>query len=107
MGLACSKTLAAKGASRVRILVVPVVLGVLLFVGANIGAVALSVLSSPVVDALLAFGVAALLYLVIEELLVEARKVSPYADSDGHVLYWLHRNLLRGHPSVVKIFDQD
>jgi len=76
LGLACSTTLAAKGASRTRILVVPAVLGVLLLVGSSLGAVALSVLSVQAVDALLAFGVAALLYLVTEELLVEAHEVT-------------------------------
>jgi ZIP family zinc transporter len=76
LGLACSTTLAAKGASRTRILVIPAVLGVLLLVGSSLGAVATSILSAPAVDALLAFGVAALLYLVTEELLVEAHEVT-------------------------------
>lgn len=76
LGLACSTTLAANGASRTRILAVPAVLGLLLLVGSSLGAVALSVLSAPAVDALLAFGVAALLYLVTEELLVEAHEVT-------------------------------
>lgn len=75
LGLACSTTLAANGASRSRILVVPAVLGTLLLAGSSIGAVALNILSAPAVDALLAFGVAALLYLVTEELLVEAHEV--------------------------------
>lgn len=75
LGLACSTTLAANGASRTRILVVPAVLGTLLLAGSSIGAVALNILSAPAVDALLAFGVAALLYLVTEELLVEAHEV--------------------------------
>jgi ZIP family zinc transporter len=75
LGLACATTLAANGASRTRILAVPAVLGGLLLVGASVGAVALHVLAAPAVDALLAFGVAALLYLVTEELLVEAHEV--------------------------------
>jgi ZIP family zinc transporter len=75
LGLACSSTLAANGASRTRILVVPVVLGVLLLAGAGLGAVALHVMAAQAVDALLAFGVAALLFLVTEELLVEAHEV--------------------------------
>lgn len=75
LGLACSTTLAANGASRARILLVPLMLGVLLLVGASVGAVALSTLAAPALDALLAFGVAALLYLVTEELLVEAHEV--------------------------------
>lgn len=75
LGLACSTTLAANGASRIRLLVVPGVLGTLLLAGSSIGAVALNILSAPAIDALLAFGVAALLYLVTEELLVEAHEV--------------------------------
>lgn len=75
LGLACSTTLAANGASRTRIVVVPAVLGTLLLAGSSIGAVALNILSAPAVDALLAFGVAALLYLVTEELLVEAHEL--------------------------------
>lgn len=76
LGLACATTLAAKGAARTRILVVPAVLGALLVTGASLGAVALTVLSPQALDALLAFGVAALLYLVTEELLVEAHEVT-------------------------------
>lgn len=76
LGLACSTTLAAKGASRARVLMVPAMLGVLILIGATTGAVVLTVLAPQAVDALLAFGVAALLYLVTEELLVEAHEVT-------------------------------
>ena len=75
LGLACATTLAANGASRRRVLLVPVMLGALLLAGGAVGAVAASALAAPALDALLAFGVAALLYLVTEELLVEAHEV--------------------------------
>ena len=75
LGLACSTTLAANGASRRRVLMVPLMLGGLLLAGGAVGAVAAAALAAPALDALLAFGVAALLYLVTEELLVEAHEV--------------------------------
>lgn len=75
LGLACATTLAANGASRRRVLLVPVMLGALLLGAAAAGALAAAALAAPALDALLAFGVAALLYLVTEELLVEAHEV--------------------------------
>jgi ZIP family zinc transporter len=75
LGLACATTLAANGTSRTRVLAVPAMLGLLLLIGAGCGAVAMHLLADAAVDALLAFGVAALLYLVTEELLVEAHEV--------------------------------
>lgn len=44
------------------------------FLGATVGGTVLAGLTGGVMDGLLAFGVAALLYLVTEELLVEAHK---------------------------------
>jgi len=49
--------------------------GLLLVIGAGLAATVLQGLSGPPLGAVLAFGVAALLYLVTEELLVEAHEV--------------------------------
>ena len=51
-------------------------LGILLLIGAAAGTVLLAGVSDPVLTIVLAFGAAALLYLVTEELLVEAHEVS-------------------------------
>lgn len=74
LGVSCATSLAADGATRLKILRTTVMFAALLLVGASAGAVALTTLSPTVLDALLAFGVAALLYLVTEELLVEAHE---------------------------------
>jgi len=50
------------------------VLGIALLAGAGAGAGILNAVTPVFIDALLAFGVAALLYLVTEELLVEAHE---------------------------------
>lgn len=75
LGLACATSLTANAASRGRIVWTVMVLGGLLLAGASAGAIALTQLAPAALDALLAFGVAALLYLVTEELLVEAHEV--------------------------------
>ena len=49
-------------------------LGGLLLMGAGLGAVVLSGASSSTIDVVLSFGIAALLYLVVEELMVEAHE---------------------------------
>ncbi|PKV44051.1 MULTISPECIES: ZIP family metal transporter [Janthinobacterium] len=74
LGLACATSLSANSEPRGRMIWIPVLLGALLLAGAAEGAIALTVLPSAALDALLAFGVAALLYLVTEELLVEAHE---------------------------------
>ena len=51
-------------------------LGILLLIGATAGTVLLAGVSGPVLTIVLAFGAAALLYLVTEELLLEAHEVS-------------------------------
>ncbi|WP_229414637.1 ZIP family metal transporter [Zemynaea arenosa] len=75
LGVAIATTLAANRTAGGRIITTAVLLGVVLVVGAGLGAWALTVLRPSVIDGLLAVGVAALLYLVTEELLVEAHEV--------------------------------
>ena len=74
LGVSCATSMASDGASRMRILRTTAILAGLLLVGASAGAVALTTLPAMMLDGLLAFGVAALLYLVMEELLVEAHE---------------------------------
>lgn len=72
LGLSCSTALITAGATRTRIITVLLVLTACLMGGAWTGAAMLTAASSIIIDAVLAFGAAALLYLVTEELLVEA-----------------------------------
>lgn len=74
LGVSCATSLANDGVSRVKILRTTAILAGLLLVGASAGAAALTTLPAEMLDGLLAFGVAALLYLVTEELLVEAHE---------------------------------
>jgi len=79
LGLSCAAALAAMGASRIRIAAVTLLFCGLLISGTSVGALMLNAASPAVLDAILAFGVAALLYLVTEELLVEAHEVAETA----------------------------
>lgn len=72
-------TLTAKGLSQKMSVGIQFALAAIIPVGAMIGAVAVEVVSEPFKIAFLAFGVAALLYLVTEELLVEAHEVEDSA----------------------------
>ena len=74
LALATAAALTSAGASRGRVVGTTLGLAVLLVVGAVAGGLAAGVLSGGALAALLAFGVAALLYLVTEELLVEAHE---------------------------------
>lgn len=74
LGLSCSTALVGAGTRRWRILAVLLTLAALLVLGTLIGATLLARGSPVTVDAVLAFGAAALLYLVTEELLVEAHE---------------------------------
>lgn len=74
LGVSCATSLRSAGQERMRIARAAALLGILLFVGAGAGALVLNSVQPAYVDALLAFGVAALLYLVTEELLVEAHE---------------------------------
>ena len=75
LGLAITASLLERSASRIRAVVVPVLLGLLLPVGAIVGDTVLRNASPALLAAVLSFGSAALLFLVTEELLVEAHEV--------------------------------
>lgn len=74
LGMAIAVSLAASGASRARRCLVPTGLAVLLVPGALVGLLMLRGASEHTMAGVLAFGSAALLYLVTEELLVEAHE---------------------------------
>jgi len=74
-GVSTAIALSGDGASRKRIVGATAWLAALLLVGASAGAVILSSVSGAVLDAVSSFGMAAILYLVTEELLVEAHEV--------------------------------
>ncbi len=75
LGLSTAGALLKAGASRRRVIATSLGLVVPILVGAGLGGTLLSGLSGPYFEAMLAFGVAALLYLVTEELLAEAHEV--------------------------------
>ena len=74
LGVSAAAALSGASASRATIALTTAGLGALLLVGAGAGAAVLSGVSGAVLDGVLSFGVAALLYLVTEELLVEAHE---------------------------------
>ena len=74
LGLAAAVALTESGASRLKIMGVCTGLAGLLLAGAALGATFLHNLSGAMLEGVLAFGCAALLYLVIEELMVEAHE---------------------------------
>ena len=74
VGLALASELTKAGVARARVLIVVSALGSLVFVSAALGATVLSDLAGGAMETVLSFGVAALLYLVTEELLREAHQ---------------------------------
>lgn len=74
VGLALSSEMMKAGVGRVRVVLIVSALGSLVFVSAALGATVLSGLTGGTMEMVLAFGVAALLYLVTEELLREAHE---------------------------------
>lgn len=74
LGVSCATSLGKIGRSRGRIIGACAGLAAALLTGAAAGAVVLNHVRPAYVDAMLAFGVAALLYLVTEELLTEAHE---------------------------------
>jgi ZIP family zinc transporter len=76
LGLSIASSLASSGAGRVRTVLVPTGLSVLLVVGAVAGDTVLAGASEHTLAGVLSFGCAALLYLVTEELLVEAHEAA-------------------------------
>lgn len=74
LGLSTASALVRAGASRRRVVGIPAGLGLLLAAGAATGAGLLGDLSGALMEGVLSFGLAALLYLVTEELLTEAHE---------------------------------
>lgn len=74
LGLSAAVALTQAGARRRRVIGTTVALAFLLAAGAGLGAALLSRLSGAALEVVLSFGAAALLYLVTEELLVEAHE---------------------------------
>lgn len=74
VGLALAGELTRAGLGRVRVLLVVSALGLLVFFTAVLGATTLSGLTGGTMEIVLSFGLAALLYLVTEELLREAHE---------------------------------
>lgn len=74
LGLSGAAALGKAGSSRGRIILTTMGLGAVLLAGGSVGAAALKGLSGALLEAVLSFGCAALLYLVTEELLVEAHE---------------------------------
>lgn len=75
LGLATVTVFYRTGTSRGRSVLTIIELSILPLVGATVGITLLSGVTGAILDGVLAFGVAALLYLVAEELLVEAHEV--------------------------------
>lgn len=74
LGVSAAAALTGAGASKLHIISTTAALGCLLLLGAGLGAVVLNGASSAMLDVVLSFGIAALLYLVVEELMVEAHE---------------------------------
>ncbi|MEO8879212.1 MAG: transporter [Gemmatimonadaceae bacterium] len=74
VGLAVAGEMMRAGLKRTRVITIVSALGSLVFVSAVLGATVLSRLSGGAMEVVLSFGVAALLYLVTEELLREAHE---------------------------------
>lgn len=76
LGLAMASTLTAGGAGRARTILLPTAIALLLLAGAVVGDTVLRGASTHTLAGVLSFGSAALLYLVTEELLVEAHRAA-------------------------------
>jgi ZIP family zinc transporter len=75
LGLALASTMTEARTPRLKIILTTVALSLLILVGAGLGGTILQRVSSETLEAILSFGLAALLYLVTEELLTEAHEV--------------------------------
>lgn len=75
LGVSVAMALSADGGKGRKIIGTTASLAALLFIGAGAGTLILAGVSGAVLDALLSFSMAAILYLVIEELLIEAHEV--------------------------------
>jgi ZIP family zinc transporter len=74
LGLAVATALGKNEKSRRKIILTTGLLFLIIVVGAGLGAIVIPFLSASLLEVLLSFGLAALLYLVTEELLVEAHE---------------------------------
>lgn len=74
LALSVASTLAKEGKSKLRIIGTTIALSLLVLIGATIGGTLLQGIHGSGLEGIIAFAVAALLYLVTEELLVEAHK---------------------------------
>jgi ZIP family zinc transporter len=74
LALSVASSLAKEGKSKSRIIVTTIILSLLVLVGATIGGTLLQGIHGSGLEGIIAFAVAAFLYLVTEELLVEAHK---------------------------------
>lgn len=76
LGLAIAASMTQAGMMRLKIILITGGLASLIFVGSIVGATVLQQISASALEAVLSFGLAALLFLVTEELLVEAHEVA-------------------------------
>jgi zinc transporter, ZIP family len=74
LGLALCSTLGKAGTARTKAIITTSLLALLIVAGAAVGATLLSGVSEKTLEVVLSFGLAALLFLVTEELLVEAHE---------------------------------
>lgn len=74
LSLSIAASLSGANVSRIKVLTTTLAIALLLPVGAVIGFIVLAGLSAPILAGFFAFGLVALLYLVTEELLVEAHE---------------------------------
>lgn len=74
LALSVASSLAKEGKSKTKTIITTIVLSLLVLIGATLGGTLLQGIHSSALEGIIAFAVAALLYLVTEELLVEAHK---------------------------------
>jgi ZIP family zinc transporter len=74
LGLAVSSALGTHGVKRASVILISGALFLLIVIGTGFGLVLIQEISPSMLEVMLSFGLAALLYLVTEELLVEAHK---------------------------------
>lgn len=75
LGLALASTMTEAKTPRLKIILITAGLSLMIFVGSICGATVLQHVSAETLEAVLSFGLAALLFLVTEELLIEAHEV--------------------------------
>lgn len=75
LGLALASTMTRANAPRLKIILITAGLSLLIFIGSIVGSTVLQKVSAATLEAVLSFGLAALLFLVTEELLTEAHEV--------------------------------